>query len=90
MYQLEQFKDKKFKRKFLITETLKWWLVLLLVYFILNLINMPAGQDFNTFITIFFELDRFFSVLFFCLIAAFFYSTIKLVTAKKNLKDNNK
>ena len=85
MYNLEQFKDKKFRKKFILTETLKWWLILFFVFFILNLINI-SEQSFNEFLVEFFEFERIITIFFFCLFVAFLYSLIKLSTAKKNIE----
>jgi hypothetical protein len=88
MHDLEQFKDKKFRKKFILTETLKWWLILFAVFFVLNAINISPEQSFDNFLSSFFEFNRISTIIFFCLFASFLYSLIKLSTAKKNIKSS--
>ena len=89
MYKLEQFNDKKFRIRFLIKETFKWFFVLFGLFFLVNLLNIPESQNFDWFISNFLKPEKFISTIIFCLIVAFFYTLIKLITVKKNLKNQN-
>ena len=45
-YDIEQLKTKQGQKKYLLQQTVKWWIILFIIYIILNSINIPSNSTF--------------------------------------------
>ncbi len=87
-YDIEQLKTKQGQKKYLLQQTVKWWIILFIIYIILNSINIPSNSTFLEHIINMYSFKILLFTLLFCLVLSFVYALIKLISIKNIIKEN--